>query len=98
MAIRQVVFRPQAADDASDVQAWYESRRAGLGHEFGVAIEDLIDRIATNPFMFRRVHGETRRAVLSRFPYAVYFRSEGDPIVVLAIHGRQHPSRWKTRS
>ncbi len=98
MAIRQVVFRPQAADDASDVQAWYESRRAGLGHEFGLAIEDLIDRIATTPFMFHRVHDETRRAVLSRFPYAVYFRSEGDQIVVLAIHGRQHPSRWKTRS
>ena len=98
MAARQVVFRPQAADDASEVQAWYESRRAGLGHEFGLAIEALIGRVATNPFMFRRVHGETRRAVLSRFPYAIYFRPEGDQLVVLAIHGRQHPSRWKTRS
>ncbi len=97
MADRQVVFRPQAADDASEVQAWYESRRAGLGHEFGLAVDDLIGRVATNPFMFHRVHGEIRRAVLSRFPYAVYFRPAGDQVVVLAIHGRQHPSRWKTR-
>ena len=98
MAVRQVVFRPQAADDAGEVQTWYESRRAGLGHEFGVAVDDLIGRIATNPFMFHCVHGEIRRAVLSRFPYAVYFRLAGDQVVVLAIHGRQHPSRWKTRS
>lgn len=98
MAARQVVFRPQAADDASELQAWYESRRAGLGHEFGLAIEALLSRITTNPLMFHRVHGETRRAVLSRFPYAVYFRPASDQIVVLAIHGRQHPSRWKTRS
>lgn len=98
MTTWQVVLRPEAADDASEVQAWYESRRAGLGREFGVAIEALIGRIATNPFMFHRVHGEIRRAVLSRFPYAIFFRPSGDQIVVLAIHGRQHPSRWKTRS
>ena len=98
MAVRQVVFRPQAAGDAREVRAWYESRRTGLGREFGSAVDDLIDRIATNPFMFHRAHGEIRRGVLSRFPYAVYFRPAGDEIVVLAIHGRQHPSRWKTRS
>ena len=93
MAARQVVFRPQAADDASEGQAWYESRRAGLGHEFGLAVEDLIDRIASNPFMFHRVHGETRRGVLSRFPYAVYFRPAGDgtspPINARSNHGLQ---------
>lgn len=82
----------------SEVQAWYESRRAGLGHEFGIAIDAAIGRIATNPLMFHRVHGEIRRVVLSRFPYAVYFRPTGDQVVVLAIHGRQHPSRWKARA
>jgi hypothetical protein len=48
--------------------------------------------------MFHRVHGETRRVVLSRFPHAVYFRPSVDQIVVLAVHGRQHPSRWQERS
>ena len=98
MAVRQVVFRPQAADDASEVKAWYESRRAGLGYEFGLAIEALLARILNNPMMFLRVHGETRRAVLSRFPYALYFRAVSDQIVVLAIHGRQRPGRWRARS
>ena len=36
---------------------------------------------------FPRGGGETRRAILNRFPYAVYFRVAGDDIVVLAVHG-----------
>jgi plasmid stabilization system protein ParE len=98
MAPRPLVFRPQAVDDALEVQAWYESRRQGLGQEFSQGLDTLVARIAVNPSMFQRVHGETRRAVMSRFPYAVYFRSLDEQVVVLAIHGRQHPSRWKSRT
>jgi plasmid stabilization system protein ParE len=98
MAPWQVVFRPEAVDDVLEVQAWYESRRVGLGQEFNRSLDALIGRIASNPDMFRRVHGATRRAVMSRFPYAVYFRTSDAQVVVLAIHGRQHPSRWKSRA
>jgi hypothetical protein len=93
-----VVFRPQAEDEALEVRQWYESRRPGLGREFGQAVDVLIARIATSPFAFPRVHNETRRAVLSRFPCAVYFRLANETVIVLAIHGRQHPSRWRRRS
>jgi plasmid stabilization system protein ParE len=95
---RQVVFRPQAEDEALEVRQWYEARRAGLGNEFGEAADALVARIARDPLAFPRVYGETRRGVLSRFPYAIYFRVTEHEIVVLAIHGRQHPSRWQTRS
>ena len=95
---REVVFRPQAEDDAVAVHAWYESRRAGLGREFGQAVDALVARIVDNPFVFQRIHGDTCRAVLSRFPYAIYFRATSDEIVVLAVHGRQHHSRWQERS
>ena len=95
---REVVFRPQAEDDAVAVHAWYESRRTGLGREFGQAVDAVVARIVDNPFLFQQVHGETRRAVLSRFPYAIYFRPTSEEVVVLAIHGRQHQSRWQERS
>lgn len=94
---RRVVFRPQAEDDVLEAREWYESRRSGLGREFGHALDALIERFSANPFLFQRAHSETRRAVLSTFPYAIYFRPTDDEIVVLAIHGRQDPSRWKTR-
>ena len=63
--------------------------------EFGLAVHELIARIAANPLAFQRAHGDTRRGVLARFPYAIYFRAAGEEIVVLALHGRQHQSRWQ---
>jgi toxin ParE1/3/4 len=95
---RAVVFRPQAEDDALEARAWYESRLAGLGREFGEAVDALVARIVDNPLLFPHAHGETRRAVLSRFRHAIYFRATDDHVVVLAIHGRQHESRWQERS
>jgi plasmid stabilization system protein ParE len=94
----RVVFRPQAEDDALEVRQWYEAPREGLGREFGVAVDELVTRIAANPLAFQRAHRNTRRAVLARFPYALYFRVVGEEIVVLALHGRQDQSHWQARS
>lgn len=95
---REVVFRPQAEDDVLEVRAWYETRHEGLGRKFGQALDALVTGIADNPLLYQRVHGDTRRAVLSRFPYSVYFRSTEAHVVVLATHGRQHESHWQERS
>jgi plasmid stabilization system protein ParE len=93
-----VVFRPEAEDEVLEARQWYETRRSGLGTQFGQAIDEIVSRIVENPLAFQRVHKETRRAVLSRFPYVVYYRLAGEDIVVQAVHGRQHQSRWQSRS
>lgn len=95
---RPVAFRPEADRELFESFAWYEQKREGLGAEFARAVVDLITRLADHPFAFPRVYGEVRRATLRRFPYAVYFRLSADEIVVLAVHGRQNPSRWQTRA
>ena len=89
---RRVSFRPEAEAEALQTRDWYEGRRPGLGAEFRAALDETIKHLADDPTQFRLVRGETRRAILNRFPYAVYFRvTDGD--VVLAVHGRQHPRR-----
>ena len=94
---RRVSFRPEAEAEALETRDWYEGRRLGLGGEFRAALDETIEGIADNPTQFRLVRSETRRAILNRFPYAVYFRLDGNDIVVLAVHGRQHPRRWQSR-
>ena len=95
---RQVVFRPEAEDEVLEAREWYETRRSGLGKEFAQAVDEIVSRIVDHPLAYQRAHKDTRRAVLSRFPYAVYYRLVGDDIVVQAVHGRQHQFRWQSRS
>ena len=95
---RRVSFRPEAEAEALETRDWYEGRRPGLGAAFRAALDETIERLADNPMQFRLVRGGTRRAILNRFPYAVYFRLDGNDVVVLAVHGRQHPRRWQSRT
>ena len=90
---RVPIFRPEA-----EAQRWYEGRRLGLGEESGAAVDATVARMVERPLAFPRVRGETRRAVFIRFPYALYFRVPDESIVVLAVHGRQNPVRWRRRA
>jgi plasmid stabilization system protein ParE len=91
--VRRVVVRSEARAEIFEARRWYEDRASGLGRTFGEVLDSVIVRIATDPAQFPRVHGDTRRAVLTRFPYAVYFRETSDQVVILAVHGRQDPNR-----
>jgi len=94
----RVVLRPDAHAEIAEARDWYEARRVALGAEFIAEFDAVIGRIAERPAMYARVSGETRRAVLRRFPYAVYFRVLDDAIVVLAVvHGHRHPRVWRSR-
>ena len=93
-----VVFRPEAEDEVLEARHWYESRSEGLGGRFAAAVDTLLTRIVANPLVFPAVHGQTRRAVLTRFPCAIYFRVADRDVIVLAVHGRQDPARWQARS
>lgn len=92
-----VRFRPEAVAEAAETREWYEARDPGLGESFTADLAMTVDQIREKPFQFPRVYGETRRSVLSRFPYAVFFRTAPTEIIVLAVHGRQDPARWQKR-
>jgi plasmid stabilization system protein ParE len=93
-----LVLRPQAEAELLDARDWYEEQRAGLGGAFATEVDLALARIVQTPLAYRRVQGETRRALGRRFPYAIYFHATPDEIVVLGvIHGRRHPQRWRSR-
>lgn len=94
-----VYLRPKAQADLDDAAVWYESRRSGLGTEFLDSVQPTLDRISNQPFSYPKVYGEVRRALVSRFPFGIYYLSEVDREVVIAIiHGSRDPATWKNRT
>ena len=94
----QFIVRPAAAADIDEAFLWYEGQRPGLGHEFLAAAQTLVDAIADHPLRYPVIRRNTRRALLRRFPYAIYFRNYDEVIVVVAcMHGRRNPRRWQAR-
>lgn len=97
--MKPLIFRPAAAADVEDAYRWYEVQQGGLGEEFLGAVRVVIESMVANPELFPVVHRETRRALLRRFPYGIYYRIVDDQVVVVAcMHGRRDPRRWQSRS
>ena len=95
---RQVIVRVDAAADVDEAYRWYEARRTGYGEELLVQIGALLEQISELPEAFPIIHRQTRRALLPRFPYGIFYRLVDDIVVIVGcMHGRRHPRRWKRR-
>ena len=91
-----VHLRPAAAADVEDAALWYDGRQSGLGAQFLAEVSSSLIRISDNPRQFAILHRETRRCLLRRFPYGLYFRMSGEDIVVVAcFHASRDPRRWQ---
>jgi toxin ParE1/3/4 len=89
---------PEAEADLAEAFAYYEAQLPGLGHEFIATVEQQLERVVENPEQYQVLHRGVRRAVMRRFPYAVFYLAEGEAVVVLAIeHQARDPEHWKQR-
>jgi plasmid stabilization system protein ParE len=95
----RLVVREAAEADITDAARWYEERSPGLGSEFLRAVDVTLAEIARMPGRYPLVRGRARRALLRRFPYAVFFVAGADLVSVIAcLHARRDPKHWLERS
>jgi plasmid stabilization system protein ParE len=96
---RSVRLRPEASLELLEAWSWYESQRVGLGDELVACVDATIGAVARDPDLFQVAEEPTRRALVRRFPYAVFFVPLTDEIVVLAVHHvRGDPRAWRVRA
>ena len=94
----RLVVRAAAEADITAAALWYEQRSPGLGAEFLRAVDVTLAEIARMPERFPLVYHESRRALLRRFPYALYFVASPELVSVVAcMHARRDPRRWEER-
>jgi plasmid stabilization system protein ParE len=61
------------------------SRAPRTWHKFIESVDQAVEKIGRNPLAYRKVKGQNRRVNLDRFPYALFYRVDGDAIVVACV-------------
>ena len=93
-----IEFHPAVRDETHDGYRWYEARRPGLGADFLDEVERVLGSIAVSPASHGFADGDVREAILSRFPYAIYYRELTDRVRVLSVfHTSRDPAAWQSR-
>ena len=90
-----LVFRRRFKVDLVAGFDWYEEQRLGLGEYFLSAVQSTLKSVEFHPEIYMSVHGEVRRAIVSRFPFAIFYLVEPKRIVALRLlHTARDPNLW----
>ncbi|MBI3229491.1 MAG: type II toxin-antitoxin system RelE/ParE family toxin [Burkholderiales bacterium] len=88
-----IIFRQAAKAEFIEAGKWYESKQAGLASEFMAEIGRCISLASASPEQFPVHRRDIRYIITKRFPYKIFFRTEPDAIVILAVfHNKRDPA------
>jgi len=96
--LKPALFTSAAEADVEEAFRWYESQRQGLGPAFRHAVDIAVAAVQSNPESYAVIHRDTRRVLLPKFPYCLYYRVAGEAVVVVGcLHAKRHPRIWRSR-
>jgi toxin ParE1/3/4 len=96
--MRSLILLPRAEVDLFDAAIWYEGEREGLGRAFESDFDRVVSRIQASPLQFPEIDPEVRRAMLTRFPYGVFFLIADEVVTVFAVlHLHRDPEALRGR-
>jgi plasmid stabilization system protein ParE len=91
----KIKILPSAIDDLHAARLFYEKQAAGVGDYFFDSLFSDIDSLVLYAGIHRKVYG-FYRMLSRRFPYAVYYRMNGDVAVVWRVLDlRRDPARTR---
>lgn len=94
----RLVIGPQAEQDLQSAIEWYNGQKPGLGIDFLDEVRVCINGIREHPEFHSPIHKKFRRALVKRFPYAIYYKIVKQTVEILAIvHYSRRPSVWRRR-
>jgi toxin ParE1/3/4 len=93
-----VHLHPAARAEIRDALSWYEERSPVTATAFASEVESAVHRIADAPSLYPIAEHGTRRLLLGRFPYSVFYRVRSQEIVIVAVaHHKRRPAYWRDR-
>ena len=94
----QVDFHPSALQEVEDAQAWYEARSLLAASAFLRELSVAVQRIQKAPHRYPIADAGTRRILLDRFPFTIYYREGSKNLNIVAVaHQKRRPGYWSAR-
>jgi plasmid stabilization system protein ParE len=94
----RLIIKPQAEEDIKQAVFWYQMEKEGLGSDFLAALSDQLQLIEQHPYQYALRYKDLRAALLSKFPYLIYYRIIEQTIRVLAVlHTKRNPGLANSR-
>jgi plasmid stabilization system protein ParE len=94
----ELIIAPEAQQDVEQACNWYEDHKIGLGEEFLTCVDACIHSICRSPKLYPKIFEKYRRALIRRFPYAIFYEYNVKTIYIYSIfHTAQDPTKWRNR-
>jgi hypothetical protein len=91
-------FHPDAKEEFDKAVDYYEQSQSGLGLEFTEEVYAAIARIIQYPDAWLKLSKNSRRCLVSRFPFGVIYQIKSHALRIIALaHLNRRPSYWKER-
>jgi plasmid stabilization system protein ParE len=93
---RTLEIRPEAEEDIDDAFQQYRDISTRLASAFIDDLDTVLSRVSSHPTIYQSVHGDLHRALLKRFPYAVFYTFTEYQVSVYGVfHQASDPARWE---
>ena len=95
----KLTFHPDVSNEIKVSYNWYQEKAEGLGEDFINELESAYRAIIEFPQTWPKFQKGFRRFLLSRFPFSVIYRINGNEIYVVAVmHQSRKPNYWVNRT
>jgi plasmid stabilization system protein ParE len=93
-----VSFHPAARNELRAAWLWYKERSPLSARAFVREVDEAVSRIDEAPRRYSVAEHGTRRILLQRFPYSLFYKVGGDETVIVAVaHQKRRPGYWSGR-
>lgn len=98
MVSKKIEFHEAASLELEAAFDWYLERSEPAAVRFAAEIDEALASIVQAPQRWPQNNFSTRKFVLRRFPFVLFYRELALSIQIIAIaHGHRRPGYWKNR-
>ena len=95
----RVMLHPEARAELREARKWYFERSPLSATAFAHAVDNAVSQIVEAPTRYPMAEHGTRKFVLQRFPFNIFYRpDETETVIVAVAHQKRRPGYWSNRT